>query len=210
VTKLLRLARLWAIRWPSFPRLESQGVCLPDERQRIVGAKGKRPVLRNLTIAAVERFRRAKEVVNLVGMSDLKAVLAAVRDCATRDPGIAPPFAGSRDKMQFVTVLPDVAAGLPVRHVEAGLLVDSSHRLVLRWRPWIHAVRLRPVPPPVETELLRGVQGLELAFWHPGSGWVASWRNEDLPALIRIRVLFPPGDPRQWPDIVAAPALRRP
>lgn len=153
--------------------------------------------------------------MRILGRSeDLDAVDRALRRMiAVMDPGDSlapPPFAGSRDKVQFVTVLPDAAAGLPVRRVEAGLLVDSSHRLVLRWRPWIHAVRLRPAPPPVETELLRGVQGLELAFWHPESGWVGSWRNEDLPALIRIRVLFPPGDLRHWPDIVAAPALRRP
>jgi general secretion pathway protein J len=145
---------------------------------------------------------------------DLDAVDPALRQMiAVMDPGdsLAPPsFAGSRDRMEFVTVLPDAAAGLPVRRVEAGLLVDSSRRLVLRWRPWMHAARLRPVPPPVETELLRGVQGLELAFWRPGAGWVDRWRNEDLPALIRIRVLFSPGDLRHWPDIVAAPILPRP
>jgi general secretion pathway protein J len=153
--------------------------------------------------------------LRIVGRSeDLDAVDRALRQMiALMDPGDSlalPPFAGTRDRVEFVTVLPDAVAGLPVRRVEAGLLVDSSHRLVLRWRPWMHAPRLRPVPPAVETELLRGVQGLELAFWHPRGGWVGTWQNQDLPALIRIRVLFPAGDPRHWPDIVAAPILRRP
>ena len=58
-----------------------------DERQRIIGAKGKRPVLRNLGIAAVEHFRGTREVIDLVGVSDLEAILAAVRSCARRDPG---------------------------------------------------------------------------------------------------------------------------
>ena len=53
-----------------------------DERQRIIGAKGKRPVLRNLGIAAVEHFRGTREVIDLVGVSDLEAILAAVRSCA--------------------------------------------------------------------------------------------------------------------------------
>ena len=58
-----------------------------DERQRIIGAKGKRPVLRNLGIAAVEHFRRTREVIDLVGVSDVEAILAGVRNCAGRDPG---------------------------------------------------------------------------------------------------------------------------
>jgi general secretion pathway protein J len=160
-------------------------------------------------------LRAWQSQMRIAGRSeDLDAVERALRQMiAMMDPGdsLAPPlFDGSRDGMEFVTVLPDAAAGLPVRRIEAGLVVDSSHRLVLRWRPWLHAVRLRPGPPPLETELLRGVQGLELAFWRPGAGWLGAWRNQDLPALIRIRVLFPPGDPRHWPDIVAAPALQRP
>ena len=67
-----------------------------DERQRIIGAKGKRPVLRNLGIAAVEYFRRTREVIDLVGVSDLEAIFAAVRSCAGRDPGMAAPFADTR------------------------------------------------------------------------------------------------------------------
>ena len=63
-----------------------------DERQRIIGAKGKRPILRNLGIAAVDHFRRTREVVDLVGVTDLEAILSSVRDCARRDPGMAASF----------------------------------------------------------------------------------------------------------------------
>jgi general secretion pathway protein J len=81
---------------------------------------------------------------------------------------------------------------------------------MLRWRPYLRATRLRPLPPPNETELLRGVSRIELAFWRPGGGWVSTWRSPDLPALVRVRLDFPSGDPRHWPDIVASPALDRP
>ncbi len=60
-----------------------------NEHQRIVGAKGKRPILRNIAIAVVEDFRRTREVVDLVGVSDLETILSAVRDCAARNPGAA-------------------------------------------------------------------------------------------------------------------------
>lgn len=60
-----------------------------DDRSHIVGAPGKRPVLRNLSREAVEQFRRTVEVVNLVGQDRVPTICDAVRDCAGRDPGPA-------------------------------------------------------------------------------------------------------------------------
>ena len=60
-----------------------------DERSRIVGARGRRPVLRNVGPEEVEHFRKAVEVVDLVGVDDLAQVIAAVEECARRDPGPA-------------------------------------------------------------------------------------------------------------------------
>jgi general secretion pathway protein J len=148
------------------------------------------------------------------GRGDLDAVDRALRRMiAMMDPGdgVDPaPFTATRDRLDFVTELPDAAGMLPVRRVAAALLIGSGQRLVLRWQPWQHAQRLRPVMPSTDTELLRDVLRLELAYWRPESGWVAAWRYADLPTLIRIRVIFPPGDPRHWPDIVARPELDRP
>ncbi|WP_158240830.1 PulJ/GspJ family protein [Telmatospirillum siberiense] len=59
--------------------------------------------------------------------------------------------------------------------------------------------------------LLRGVQSLELAYFGPSASddpgaWHASWsRRPDPPRLIRVRVRFPPGDRRWWPDLVVHP-----
>lgn len=72
-----------------------------DEQARIIGAAGKRPVLRNLRREAVEHFRRTVEVVDLVGQDSVQTILDAVRDCAARDPGPAAPFA----REQVVTPL---------------------------------------------------------------------------------------------------------
>lgn len=145
---------------------------------------------------------------------DLDAVDRTLRHMiAVIDPGDATdaaPFSATRDRLDFITALPDGAGTMLAQPIEAALLVDAAHRLVLRWRPWLHVEQLRPAAAPTETELLRGVSRLELAFWQPRGGWVAAWGSVDLPSLIRIRVIFPPGDPRHWPDIVAAPALDRP
>jgi general secretion pathway protein J len=146
--------------------------------------------------------------------SDLDAVDRALRHMIdVMDPGDGAdpaPITAAPDRLAFITMLPDSVGILSAQRIEATLLIDPSHRLVLRWRPWLHARRLRPPPEPIDTELIRGISRLELSFWRPTVGWVTAWHYPDLPALIRIRVVFPPGDARHWPDIVAAPALDRP
>ena len=58
-----------------------------DERGRIVGARGKRPVLRNVTPEQTEAFRRQVEVVNRIGEMDETVLVEAASACASRDPG---------------------------------------------------------------------------------------------------------------------------
>jgi len=127
------------------------------------------------------------------------------------DPGddVDPaPFVGARDHLDCITALPNSGPTYS-RRMQATLLVDAHHRLVLRWRPYMHAMRLRPPQRPTDTELLRGVSRIELAFWRPSTGWVSTWRLPELPWLVRVRLLFESGDQRHWPDIVAAPMLDR-
>ncbi len=78
-----------------------------DASRRIVSAKGKRPVLRNLEPAAVDHFRRTVEVVDLVGTLNIEPILAAVRACAERNSGPAEPFAPSSVPHPVVGTLPD-------------------------------------------------------------------------------------------------------
>jgi general secretion pathway protein J len=114
------------------------------------------------------------------------------------------------DRLDCITTLPNAAGATTGQRIRATLLVDAAHRLVLRWQPVARARSLRAPPVPTETELLRGVSRIELAFWRPGGGWVRTWRSTELPTLVSIRLHFPPGDPRRWPDIIAAPVLDRP
>ena len=64
-----------------------------DEKGRIIGAKGKRPVIRNVSREAVEHFRRSVEVVDMIGNSVASDVIVAAQNCAARDPGPSEPFA---------------------------------------------------------------------------------------------------------------------
>jgi general secretion pathway protein J len=61
--------------------------------------------------------------------------------------------------------------------------------------------------------LLPNIQAVELSYFgktrtEREPGWRQQWTNEmQLPKLIRIRILFPPGDTRSWPELIVAPRV---
>ncbi len=63
-----------------------------DDNGRIVGAKGRRPVLRNVGRDIVEHFRRTVNVADMIGESRLEPVLEAIQVFAARNPGPAAPL----------------------------------------------------------------------------------------------------------------------
>ena len=64
-----------------------------DERGRIVGAPGKRPVLKNIGREEVQAFMKQVELVSMIGEEDSENVSAQVRSCAERSTGAYPyPF----------------------------------------------------------------------------------------------------------------------
>lgn len=100
-----------------------------DERMRIIGAQGKRPVLRNLNHGAVEHFRQTVELVDLIGENSVATIISKVVACAARDPGPAKPFAGTRP-------VSTVAGYVPHRMIadQAGYFVifpDRGRRLLM-------------------------------------------------------------------------------
>ena len=120
------------------------------------------------------------------------------------------PSPRQKDRLDCVTRLSSIDGPVPARRMQAVLLVDGNHRLVLRWRPYPRASRIGEPPPLTETELLRGLSRVELAFQRANGTWSSGWRSPDLPTLVRIRLHFLANDPRRWPDIVAAPLRDRP
>lgn len=113
----------------AFLKLKEFGV---DEAMRVRNAASRRPILNNLTIPDVTRFRRQVEVVNRVGSTDLSAVVATVRDCVARpsapllSPATTPasplceriearaPQRLELDPAGFFIILPNKASGIIV------------------------------------------------------------------------------------------------
>ena len=125
------------------------------------------------------------------------------------DPGYGgdvPGFTGTSTSLSLTTTLNEGAAP-----VDAAFDVEGG-RLLLRYGPHLHAVRLASPPAPAVEVLLDGVQRVEFAYWGatkpggPGT-WLAAWGQKDIPALVRIRLMMAPGRP-SWPDIVA-PTMRQ-
>ena len=150
----------------------------------------------------------------LAERSELDAVDRAVRNLIEQmDPGTVRDgtgMQGTAGRLVFVSELP-AASGLPTRHADIALGLDGARRLVLRAVPHLPGRPFGPPPLPVEEELLRDVDHVEFSYLgrDAGAGWASAWGGKELPASIRLRVVFPPGDRRHWPDIVASPRRER-
>ena len=122
-----------------------------------------------------------------------------------------PSLLGHRNAMTLVTEVPGLAdrPGNAAGPVEATLLVDGRHRLVLRWRPLPGTSQLDQPSSLHETELQCCISRMELSFWQQTGGWIGQWQSSELPAMVRIHLVFSNQRLRGWPDIVIAPKLNR-
>jgi general secretion pathway protein J len=147
------------------------------------------------------------------GKTDLEAVDRALRlvveNLTPGDEAARVSVDGSASALTGVTRLRVPGSGLTPVRVEAGVAV-SGRRLVLRWRPYHHWTRFGALPPPQETSLVTGVSGLVIEYLQPPGKWLSTWRDPELPLLIRFRVSFAGPEAPHWPDIIVAPLLARP
>jgi general secretion pathway protein J len=137
--------------------------------------------------------------------ADLDGVDWALRGLIAGADPVAP-IRGTAGTLTFVTRPPE-GIGVTSALAEMVLGVDARHRFVLRWMPRAPGGG----PPPAamhELVLLEGVERIDLSFWDPGPGrWEPAWTRRPPPALVRIRLVFPAGQGRHWPDIVVAPMV---
>ena len=147
---------------------------------------------------AVQQHQDLQPVDQLIRRLVANMVLPA----DTRQAGLS----GKDQSLTCITKLPQTDGS--ALQVDAWLAVDGDRRLVLQWLPHVHAQRLAPRPAPAFEGLLDQVRRVEFSYLSPaGDGWQSGWDRADLPALVRIKLVFPPGDPRRWPPIIAATLL---
>ena len=125
--------------------------------------------------------------------------------------GAAAYMLGAPGTLDFVAEMPESIgrAGF----CDVALVLERDGRLALRWRRHSRDGRLAAAEAVAESELLRNVAALELAYFvraddRQPAHWEKTWvRPGTLPDLVRVHVRFPPGDRRMWSDVVVAPAV---
>ena len=117
-------------------------------------------------------------------------------------------FVGNAHTVSFIGVVKRPAAVDKTQRADVTLGVDSAHRLLMVWAPHSHVIWTSLQPPASTTEILSGVQRLDLSYWRAeGGGWISSWQDSAPPRLVRIRIVFLAEGAAPWPDIVVAPML---
>ena len=72
-----------------------------DDKQRIVGAKGRRPFVKNVDVRHIEIFRKQVQLVSIIGDQDAERIARAIADCHAQ--GLAP-FGDAIDDIAVETV----------------------------------------------------------------------------------------------------------
>lgn len=164
-------------------------------------------------LRATERSERlSMERGDLDAVDRLLRRLVAQMDPGTRRTPAA--VEGDAASFAFATDLGAAAGALATTQADVRIAAQGG-RLVLRWTPARHVTPLAPPAPPQDTVLLDGLDRVELSYWGTDGGdarpsWRTEWRQRALPLLVRIRLVFPAGSARRWPDIVAGPARPAP
>ena len=128
----------------------------------------------------------------------------------TRMAGLAPyaDLDGAPDRLEFLSIPPDAERPAPLRRYRLAL---SDHGdLVLGSAA--RASTDQAGEPYADQALVKGTQSLDIDYFGPARpgdapGWQRDWtRRASPPQLVRIRVTFPAGDRRTWPELIVAPA----
>lgn len=82
----------------AFLQLKEKGV---DSKMRVLESASWRPILKNLTLLDVARFREQIEVVNLVGETSLEPILKAAGECAQKEVVPLPAYVSTSEAMDF-------------------------------------------------------------------------------------------------------------
>jgi general secretion pathway protein J len=119
-------------------------------------------------------------------------------------------FDGTRDSLRFLAGAPIALGGRG--RVRFGLtLAKGKERsdLLVTSTPELSDA----TAPPARKILLREVEAIELVYFGTKRGekqaaWHDAWSAEPaLPQLVRLKVRFPQGDTRVWPDLIIAPRI---
>jgi tetrahydromethanopterin S-methyltransferase subunit A len=83
------------------------------ERSKIIGAKGRRPVLRNIEPSMIDHFRRNVEITDMIGEISVGNILSTAALFAAKNPGPAETFQAKQSVSVECGYIPDRMASDP-------------------------------------------------------------------------------------------------
>jgi general secretion pathway protein J len=121
-------------------------------------------------------------------------------------------FSGERDGLRYLAPMPEALGAAGMAQVDLRLVrgADGAGNLVIDVRHELAFADAAPLPTSL---LLEGVQSVEIGYYGAEERgqkveWRDAWHSKTwLPQLIRIRVTFPVGDERAWPELMVAPRV---
>lgn len=99
-----------------------------DQRGRIQGARGKRPILKNVSPGQIGAFRDQVALLSLIGEEDVSRLRDAISSCASRAPG---PFEGAPSGNDVETVWSEEPSRLVVDPAGFFVVYPEARRQVL-------------------------------------------------------------------------------
>jgi general secretion pathway protein J len=137
----------------------------------------------------------------------LRRQLSQAKRPSNEPNGSAPPFVGEADRVAFMAPSPrpdDIGTDLQF------VLAKSTARsqLALTWAPPQARESGEPPSSPEATILLEDVVSVEFGYYgtpdpqRPAQWWDTWDDAHGLPTLVRLRLSFPKGDERRWPDLI--------
>jgi general secretion pathway protein J len=156
---------------------------------------------------ARERIAAAEEVAAAQAL--VRRVIAEARpEIQHQEDGrVVRAFAGWSDRLRLVADLPPGSGQtsvLEMRLENGALVAVQAPHDPTEGQPFRALVRGQRVV------LVPGVASARFSYWGQDEAWMDRWPDfRHPPHLVRLRLSFPPGDARRWPELVAAPVSAR-
>jgi general secretion pathway protein J len=118
---------------------------------------------------------------------------------------------GTATRLSFSAAMPRSAVPGTLHRYE---IFVAGRDLIIRWRPDRNGFA-NPGEPGRQELLVGNIERIEWSYArHPTDAsaaamkWQDTWQGQrELPALVRLRIVFPQGDPRRWPELLVAPRV---
>ncbi len=140
-----------------------------DDRRHVIGARGKLPLLKNLEMHEIERFREQVEIVDLSGERDVELILervAELRDCSPGRFAAGPDAPEPRAKSPVEAVVSWHKESLDYEEDPAGFFVIQVNHELGRIEVEHHSNDLELL------RMLSGTTALEVCSTIIRGGWV--------------------------------------